>query len=308
MNMNCEEIQSALIESYGEEMDPSLQAQITTHLLTCTACAQEAGEWKTLLQLMAASPMAMPGPALKDNFDHMLRAESEKLAAAGRLKDASPPAPDPVSQKDTAAVQTLQDASYRQRPQARILGIASWGKVAAVFLILVAGIWIGTQLPASLRRPLAGSASSGQTPDSTRGELTGLKNEVKDMKETLLFALLKEESASQRIRAVSYTEDISNPDISIIDALVNTLNHDKNVNVRLASLYSLARFPNNAAIRDSLVRSLGRQTEPIVQIVLIDLLTEMKEPGAIKPIQDILSDEKTLPDVKTIARKGLQIL
>src|SRR5258708_20150076 len=105
-----------------------------------------------------------------------------------------------------------------------------------------------------------------------------------------------------------YTEEIRNNEQGIINGLVGTLNHDKNVNVRLAFLYSLARFPNNAALRDSLVRSLGMQTEPIVQIVLINLLTEMKEVKAIQPIRDIISDKKTLPDVKTIAEKGLRTL
>ena len=285
--MKCEEIQSALIEGYGEEMESSRREEIEQHLLTCGKCAQDAKEVKMLLQLMEDRPMTVPGAALKDNFAYMLRSESEKLAAAGLLKEDSP---------------------FRGRPQGRVMRLASWWKIAAVFLVMVLGIWIGTRLPGSPRGLLAGGGSSGQAPDSSFSEIAGLKKEVKDMKETLLFALLKEESASQRIRAVSYTEDISNPDVSIINALVSTLNHDKNVNVRLASLYSLARFPNNASVRDSLVRSLSMQTEPIVQIVLINMLTEMKEERAIQPIRDILSDEKTLPDVKTIAEKGLRIL
>ncbi|HEX9511670.1 MAG TPA: hypothetical protein VF939_14370 [Puia sp.] len=291
--MKCEEIQSALMDLngedlHGEEMDPSRQEEIERHLQTCEKCAQDARELKTLLQLMEASPKAIPGAALRDNFAYMLRSESEKLAAAGLLKEAP-----------SATGLPIRKSLYR--------GLSSWWKIAAVFLVLAVGIWIGMQLPRSQSRgqsagtdssPLAGRSSAGQTPDSSRGEITN----------SLLFTLLKEESASQRIRAVSYTEDISNPDQTIINALVGTLNHDKNVNVRLASLYSLARFPNNAALRDSLVRSLGMQTEPIVQIVLINLLTEMKEVKAIQPIRDIISDKKTLPDVKTIAEKGLRTL
>ena len=54
--------------------------------------------------------------------------------------------------------------------------------------------------------------------------------------------------------------------------------------------------------------SLPRQTEPIMQIVLINILTERKESKAIGPIRDILSDKKAIKPVKDIAQKGLQLL
>jgi hypothetical protein len=291
--MKCEEVQSALTELYvdgeddpGNTPDPALRDEIALHLLSCEKCAQDAKELKGLLQLMEDSPAAIPGPALRENFSYMLRSESDKLAAAGLLKEAP----------RVSVLSKRREVSMRE--------VSSWWKIAAVFLVLAIGIWIGAKLPVSLsHRPTAGTGDS-----SARGEIMGLKNEVRDMKEALLFTLLKDESASQRIRAVSYSEEISNPNQSIINALTATLNHDKNVNVRLASLYSLARFAGDASVRDSLVRSLSLQTEPIVQIILINLLTEMKEVKAIKPIRDIISNEKTLKDVKTIAEKGLRTL
>ena len=98
----------------------------------------------------------------------------------------------------------------------------------------------------------------------------------------------------------------AHPDQKVIGALVNTLNHDKNVNVRLASLYSLARFADNPAVRDSLVSSLPGQTEPLIQVVLINILAEKKEHRAIAPIRDILSKEKDLKEVREAAEKGLK--
>ncbi|HTI07014.1 MAG TPA: HEAT repeat domain-containing protein [Puia sp.] len=288
--MKCEEITAALIDLSGEEGDAALRKEIEQHLLTCEKCALDARELNTLLQRMDTSPSALPGPALRENFEYMLRSESEKLAAAGGLKT-SPPA-------GTSLLRRL------------LSGNSPIGKIAAIFLVLAIGVWIGTRLPVSSSRGrIAADPASGVPPDSSaRGEITGLKNEVKEMKEALLFTLLKEESASQRLRAVSYTEDISNPDQTIINALVTTLNHDKNANVRLATLYSLARYSDNPAVRDSLVRSLNIQTEPIVQIVLINLLTEMKEVKAIKPLRDIISNEKTLKEVRSMAEKGLRTL
>lgn len=126
------------------------------------------------------------------------------------------------------------------------------------------------------------------------------------MQETMMFNGLKDQSPSERIKAVGYAEDIVNPNEKVINALTNTLNHDKNVNVRLAALYSLAKFTDDRKVMDTLVTSLSNQTEPIIQIVLINILTEKKEVKAIGPIQDLIQNGKTLKEVKDIAQKGLK--
>jgi len=58
------------------------------------------------------------------------------------------------------------------------------------------------------------------------------------MKQVMLLSLLNDPSASQRIRAVSYTDEFSSVDLKVIGALFTTLNGDPNVNVRLATLES----------------------------------------------------------------------
>ena len=58
------------------------------------------------------------------------------------------------------------------------------------------------------------------------------KQRSKEKKQVL--ALLENQSASKRILAVSNAEKFSKTDTKIIDALINKLFNDKNVNVRLA--------------------------------------------------------------------------
>jgi HEAT repeat protein len=128
------------------------------------------------------------------------------------------------------------------------------------------------------------------------------------MKETLMFNGLTEESASERIKAVSYADEIKQPDNKIVNALINTLNEDKNVNVRLAALYAVAKFSDEPGVSEALVASLSKQTEPLMQIALINILTEKKEAKAKQPIRKILQDKNTLPPVKEIAQKGLRLL
>jgi hypothetical protein len=135
-----------------------------------------------------------------------------------------------------------------------------------------------------------------------------MQKEIKEMKEMLLYSLIDDESASQRIKAVNYAEEITNPNQKVIGVLVSTLNHDRNVNVRLAALYSLASFSDNRMVRDSLVASLPRQTEPLIQVMLINLLAAKKDSRAIGPIKEIISNSNTLPAVKEAAEQSLKTL
>jgi hypothetical protein len=186
----------------------------------------------------------------------------------------------------------------KQMPDKKIIPM-QWAnsllRIAAGFVILVAGILIGMNL-------------KNNKQENSSMQISHLDSTVKEMKEVMMFTLLKEESASERIKAVNYTEEITHPDQKVLSALLNLLDHDKNVNVRLASLYSLARFADNAVVRDSLVSALSKQTEPIIQVVLINTLAEKKEPRAVKPIQDIISNEKTIKEVREIAQQSLKIM
>jgi len=220
--------------------------------------------------------------ALRTELDHLSRL----------FKTAPGATPGPELEKQFLQMLRAEEGAQKVavQPAHRLI---FWRNIAAAVILLTAGIGIGWVLSGrhaeKQDRPLA-VKPSGKGSD------------------TLLFSLLKEESASERIKAVNYAEEMSSPDQRVISALVTTLDHDKNANVRLACLYSLARFQDNPYVREALVNSLPRQTEPIVQIVLINLLTEMKEPRIKRSLQDIISNDKTPKEVKNIAEKGLRTM
>jgi hypothetical protein len=268
--MNCKDVQEALLNYYDRSLDAADREEIKDHLETCNGCREEIKEWGELLQVINDTPPEKPGPALRENFHSLLQSELNLQATAGLLKES------PESQ--------VKKRSFFS-PTSPL-----W-KLAAAVILMLGGFWMGNR---------------AKPPAASSEPITALRNEVKEMKEVLLFSLLDDESASQRLKAVSYAEEISNPDQKVIGALVNTLNHDKNVNVRLASLYSLARFADNPAVRDSLVTSLAGQTEPLIQVVLINILADKKEHRAIAPLRDILSKEKGLKEVREAAEKGLK--
>jgi len=276
--MHCKEIQAVLIEYLDQSLDTGVAAVVKKHLESCPACRQEAGEMQQLLLAMKNTAMQQPGRSLRDNFQTLLQSEMNMVSMSHLLEDEE-------NEKDVAP--------KRKSGNVAVLPRSVWQAAAAIILAL-GGAWAGAALQ--------------QKKDIQPNEMAVLQKEVKEMKQMLLFSLIDDESASQRIKAVSYAEELSNPDEPVINALINSLNNDKNANVRLAALYSLARWADRPGVRDSLVVSLGRQTEPIVQIVLINLLAEKRETRAIPSIKAILSNDKALKEVKDAAQKGLRVL
>jgi hypothetical protein len=270
--MNCKEVQTLLVDYLDGTLDSAASAGIRQHLEGCGECKREADELQLLLSAMHNTVGETPPAALRESFDTMLQSELNMVTTAHIIQEFGP---------------------ANEKP-ARIVPISNplW-KVAAAFILVAAGIVVGKNLP------------SKQEPHDF-ASMDSLRNEIKAMRQEVMLNMIDDESASQRIKAVSYAEEMPNPDQQVIDVLIHTLNNDKNVNVRLAALYSLARFSDKRAVRDSLVNSLPTQTEPIVQVVLINLLAEKRDTRAIGPIRNIITNKKTLKEVKDAAQRSLQ--
>jgi HEAT repeat protein len=242
---------------------------VEKHLETCERCLDELKDFQELLHTVDSTGMEQPDESLRINFYHMLHGEINK--------------------------QSVQNQKLPEMP-VTVRSLSSWLRIAAAVALLLAGTFIGLTINSVLNR------------QKNNEQVAGLKTEMQSMKELVMLSMLKQESPSQRIQAVNYTDDIQAPDIKVLNALTETLNNDKNINVRMAAAYSLAKYADRQSVRDSMVASLSKQTEPIMQVVLMNILVEKKESSAIKPIQKIMSDEKSMKEVKDVAQKGLKIL
>lgn len=269
-----------MVDYLDRAADVETSAAVRAHLINCEVCRKEVDEMREMLLTMADQEMRRPGPGLKDNFQVMLQSELNMETADNLVR-----AP-----------------REGREEKVGVMGRIGW-MAAAGCILLFGGIWIGSMLGA----PKASGVASGVA-SSVPQQLGAMQKEIKEMKEAMLYSLIDNESASQRIKAVGYVEEMSNPDQKVIQVLVSTLNHDKNVNVRLAALYSLATFADNRSVRDSLVTSLPKQTEPMIQVMLINLLAEKKDSRAIAPIRDIISNKNTLPAVKDAAQRSLKTM
>ncbi len=122
------------------------------------------------------------------------------------------------------------------------------------------------------------------------------------------ISLLKQQSASERLKGVSWSSQVSRPDPEFLSTLMHTLNYDPNVDVRLAAVDALLRFAAHPAVKEGLVRSLPKQDSPLVQISLIDLLVQLHERQSIDVLRQLTNDVSQNEQVRQRARWGLQKL
>lgn len=177
--------------------------------------------------------------------------------------------------------------------QRKIVMIPAWMKVAAMIVMALVtystGYYMGTE---------KGNEKAQQ-----------LEVALNQTKQQVLLAGLQEYTGPQKIQAVY---DISQSGLSgdaLVDALVNTMNSDKNVNVRLAAINALSgMMKNNEKVKKEMIRSLSLQDNALLQISLIQVLTESGVKEAKDEIESIVESEKTDQNVKAYAKDMIKII
>lgn len=138
------------------------------------------------------------------------------------------------------------------------------------------------------------TAGYGFRSDAPPPELTELRQEVSQMRQMLTLSLLQQPSASERLRGVSWANQVPASDTQVLQALVMAMRTDPSVNVRLAAVDALRTFASNPgvgpAVRMDIVDALPIQDAPIVQVALIDLLVDIKDREAAAPLRLLASD------------------
>ncbi|GAB3327647.1 hypothetical protein GCM10027299_28560 [Larkinella ripae] len=174
----------------------------------------------------------------------------------------------------------------------RFRSLSTWSLRLAASVALLAGGFVG------------GLYYSNRTVDPTGPDNTS----AVAIKKALDFNQMAQTSASERIQAVNQSSELPETSQDITQLLVNTLNFDDNINVRLAACQALMRLPNEPGVRESLIQSLKIQTDPYVQIMLIEALVSIQEKRAVTEIQRLAQNRQVLEVVRLKAEEGLSRL
>ena len=157
---------------------------------------------------------------------------------------------------------------------------------------------------------LVGGFSAGllMQKKTDNGEVKELALEVNGLKEMMMISLLEKESATDRLKAVSLSEEIQGPSKKVTDALFKTLNSDPSVNVRLATLEALLNYSKSPSVREGLVRAIPQQDSPLVQMALAELMAKLQEKSSVKELKKIMEQKTTPTEVKERIKESINVL
>ena len=95
--------------------------------------------------------------------------------------------------------------------------------------------------------------------------------------------------------------------MEVLSALLETVNTDSSVNVRLAAVDALGSLRNSSVARRGLLNALPKQDDPLVQIAIIDALAAMREQSAAPALRELMSGQDVDENVRKRADEALKI-
>ncbi len=242
------------------------------------------------------------GRLLPDGVDPR---EADELDATWRLLGAID-APPPDSERMRARLDAVVDAVEHTHLPARPRLFGSYvlqGLAAAAVLVISIGIgWFAGS------ERYAGSERTRPTEVGPASEIAAMRSEMHDLREMVSLSLMQQQSASERLKGVSRTGQLERPSGELVAALLDTLMHDPNVNVRLATIDALERFAAREDVRRGTIEAVQRQASPLVQIALIDFMVKTNERESAATLRRIAMDPQVNDAVRARAAWGLQQL
>jgi hypothetical protein len=120
------------------------------------------------------------------------------------------------------------------------------------------------------------------------------------------LALLHQPTAGGRLTGIALVSQ--GTDAALVPALLDLVDQDPNLQVRLSAVEALYLFGDDAALRGRLSAAVSTQKEPAVQMALIDLLVALRERRAAESLRRLLKDGRLNPAVQGRIRQRLSEL
>lgn len=271
--MECQDYRELFPEKQKGDLTPEQEKLFNEHLSGCKECIREFDVFRKLWNLLGELPQPEPSEQLADSFNVAL---------------------------NNLTGEKNRNRNVFRRLMAQIAGTftsPSFAKIAFSIFLLLIGIGMGYFLN-----------SGGNMRTTENMQIDSLSSQVSELKEMIMLSMLQEQSASMRLQAVSYTEELNSVDKKVIDALLMTLNSDPNVNVRLATLEALVKLADEPLVREGLVRSIENQESPIVQSAIADVMVKLNEKSSVEPLKKLLSRKDLNQSVKINIEQSIQKL
>jgi hypothetical protein len=265
------------------KLDRDLAAELRRHLVGCEECGAELPALGDLWSRLGEMPVPEPSQALHQRWQATLE---------GLLPE------QPLAQQQVPQ----RFVPKRKRWQSLLTGtLASFwprnpiGQAAIALACLVVGLF-------------AGALASNSLLPRHDNEIAKLHDEIASTRAMVALSLLQQQSATERLRGVDYTDRMPTMEPQVISALVEAVSRDPSVNVRLAAIDALAKAADYPGVLQSLRHSLPRQDSPMVQASLVDFLVDAHDHQAVGTLRQLASQPDLNPAVLERTHVALQQL
>ncbi len=309
--MTCNRAHELLAESLAAPLPGAAAAELAAHLAACDACRAEAAALRRIWEELERLPEEIPGEEMRQRFAANLEPWLAAEAAARRSRSAG------VIGGTRRALARLGGALEgwleRWLPR-RPLAQAGMAATTLALGVLIGGSgrgfggWPGRSGSPAVPAASAMPATSATSPTlaAPTAQIGELRDEVRSLSRLVTLSLLKQDSASERLRGVSFGRQAGGGDDDVLQALLDTLRHDPDVNVRLAAVDALAPALAQPALRDQLLQQVASQPSPMVQIALIDLLLRRGRDGSRSRLQELAASPGLDATVRDYLRSRLR--
>jgi Putative zinc-finger len=286
--MNCNEALELFTESLASPLDGRAAADLEAHLASCDACAAEATELRRIWKELERLPEELPGEEMRQRFAATL---APLVAEAGERQRRERSGSGRVIEGLGTRLEAWLAGWLPRRP------LAQAGLAAAA---LAVGVLVGAGAPFGGWHlvPTASGAAG-------KGDVAELRDEIHSLSRLVTLSLLKQDSASERLRGVSFGRQAGAADERVLEALLDTLARDPDVNVRLAAVDALAQAAGRPLVRDQLLQEVVKQRSPMVQIALVDLLVTHDRAGSRQRLLELAANPNLDETVRGYLRSKL---
>ena len=209
-----------------------------------------------------------------------LRTYQDQFLMAGKLKDLSANSfsDDTLFSKLEKEVNEVKVIPLRKE----VNPFMTWSiRVAAAAVLILVGFWVG------------GKSGTNSDVEQIQQELALLKSQ------------LQSNSASGRLQAVSNVKYTQSSNEELVLTLETVAQNDPNMHVRTKAIEALAGMGNESGVLEFLSGALLEETEPAVQIAIIEALVGLQQKTAIESLEKLTEEQDVLKEVKDEAYIGI---
>ena len=130
-----------------------------------------------------------------------------------------------------------------------------------------------------------------------------LENKVEALNVMVALSMLRKDSTAERLAGLDYAKNVSLDDERLLNSLLTLLNSDRSSAVRLSVVDVLAQSEQQDQMQRKIVDSLSKQSNPIVQVALVELLQNYSNLSQ-QQLQKIFSNEELDEEVARLIRQS----